>query len=111
MLIHVEFSDEIVKIIKSSWYYSPSRSFTMDELLDISEFVHFYENKPHLNFIQNEKNILYGFCYAKSSYKEYWMFLDENYRFYDVSLPEITRENLGDIYDTVKKILPSIYNN
>lgn len=104
--MNVDVSDDMTKILQSSRYYSPDRLFTMEELFDISEFVHFYEHKKHFNFIKNEKNILYGFCYGKMGITEYWMFLDEQYRFYDVSFPP-KKEELGEIYDTIRNILPS----
>jgi len=101
MWINVDVSDDMTKILQSSRYYSPDRVFTMEELLNISEFVHFYESKKHLNFIRNERNILYGFCYGNNG-----TFLDEQYCFYDVSFPP-KEEQLGEIYDTVWNIIAS----
>jgi len=111
MLINIDFSEEMTRIIQNSKHYTPSRSFTIDELRNISEFAHYFANKKHLNFIQNEGNILYGFCYGirkttTGFINYYWMFLDENYHFYDVGLPRTTKEELGDIYDTLEKIMP-----
>lgn len=106
MWMQIDFSKNVMDILQSSRHYHPNRLFTMEELYDIGEFVHFYEHETHLNFIKLQDNILYGFCYASSATGDYWMFLDDTYRFYDVSVSPPTKKDLGDIYETVMQRIP-----
>ena len=109
MLIDVDLPEDLKQLLQRSRHYTPSRVFTIDETLGVLEFAHFFTKMKQLNFIQNEGNIIYGFCYGHHKRKDgiqyYWMFLDENYRFYDVSLPHTSKGELGDIHDTVSRIM------
>jgi hypothetical protein len=110
MILDVHFSDEITTILQSSKHYQDPLKLTIDQIYDISTFVYLYEKEEHVQFIKNYENILFGFCYGTQYGSTFWMFLDENYIFYDVKLPnnlelsKKTREELGDICPTVKKL-------
>ena len=111
MIIHIDFSEEITTIIQSSKHYNDAKSrFTLDQMSDIVLFAQYYSIEKHLQFFKNEENILYGFCYGKQYGSTYWMFLDENYVFYDIQfrnnvrLSQAKRLELGDICETVEKL-------
>lgn len=110
MIVDINFSEEITTIIQSSKHYNDQLKLTLDQILDISHFVHFYENENHLQFFKNNENILYGFCYGQCYGSTFWMFLDENYVFYDIKLKnnsplsKKTRTELGNIFLTVEKL-------
>lgn len=112
MIINVvaDLSEPVALIVQRSkrYQHQSSEPLTLDQLLSICNFAHFYENEARLNFIQNEGDILYGFCYGEKYGHSYWMFLDEQLIFYDVQLPyggglsKKTKAELGDIWPTVE---------
>lgn len=116
MIIDVNFSEEMTAIIQSSKNYNDKLKLTFDQIYDLSTFNYFYEKEEHFQFIRNNENILYGFCYGKGCGSSFWMFLDENYVFYDVKLnnnvglSKKTRLELGNIYPTVEKLQLQYFN-
>jgi hypothetical protein len=86
MIINVDFSEEMTTIIQSSKHFNDQKLIlSLDQVSDIANFAHFYSKEKHLQFFKNEGNILYGFCYGKKYGSTFWMFLDENYVFYDIN--------------------------
>ena len=110
MIIDVEFSQEVTTIIQSSKNYHDQLKLSTNQMYDINIFAYFYEKEKHLQFFRNTENILYGFCYGAHFGSSFWMFLDENYVFYDIKLinnvmlSKRTRLELGDICPTIEKL-------
>lgn len=115
MIIDVNFSEEITAIIKSSKQYHDPLKLTLDQMNDINHFAHFYEKQKHLQYFKNYENILYGFCYGTTYESTFWMFLDENFVFYDIKfrknnpLCSKTKSELGDICSTVEKLVSLLW--
>lgn len=109
MIIDLSFPEEVLDIIRNSTYYKEPLRLTEEQILCICEFSHFFRKEKHLRFFQNEGNILYGFCYSHTNHADYWMFLDNDYVFYDVKLPHNrelsnkTRSEINNILSVIQK--------